>query len=1236
MTAIDPGSPTDEDTGDEMNQSHKGRSPSLSPSPSSRSAHKLPQASKHVSFRMTRKRPLEDSDGSENPKKLTKALKGKQISKAFTSSRTAQSEFKRPAREMAPSFRADADEPPSSANTSFNTTTFSSQETANTVATSFTSNNSDVNVYEKYISKPRLSRTSSTTMGSLNDDDLLQAATQSDRVPDYRLFEQDIQRDLNESFSQGSSGQTRSTFGSVDEDGLLNASFEVENAQLVSDPTPCVKAPEPEVPTKMSYDIRDIPKQNLFVEDDPKVSGGLPYYILFICLRIALESDVSLQTITNLVSQPNIYSNRDEFWKRINAYLRSVSKPAIEPRDPDRLWQAEKRRFDGYTFKGNLTINAKQNGPVMCLKLSPVLADRSCRLQRMFGSDRFLYLDLPKFDVGKTGRFDKKQMQQIRKQLIEWLKEEHSFLGRKWRAFHIDTLKKGKGTRRSDAMHDKRIVLFATQGIGIEEPCTIHRMLNKFLPLALNRDQPICKAFARIDLGLSRTIPTLVFSPEQIEFVHDKLSTDDLEDTQFDDRKLDWPTPPEGTVMDDGCCVISVGAAIEIWRLIKEATGAHAPMPSAFQGRIGGAKGLWIISAEPFTKDPYHLGRWIKINKSQRKFNPPNDNSVHHRTFEVSNYSLPPSPSELHTSFIPILEDRGVPKSVISDFVRNCLEKESMELLEIIRDPARVYHWVYQNGAKTKPGEDASWQGGQPITLEEIIQHLLQSGFETLKCRYLAQCLMRFIEGKQMFQEAKLRISLPPSTFVYGVPDPFGVLKPGEIHLQFSTQESFMEKMTDETYLLPRETEVLVARQPACRPSDIQKVRKIVHPALSHLVDVAVFPSIGRYPLAGKLQGGDYDGDIVWICWEPTLVQPFSNAPAPIESPDPLVHGISTMAKKMMEIIDKQDPENVDIFLREAFAFRDYPSFLGQVIILAEKQAYKENRIWSPVLSWLYNMHDLLVDASKQGYILTLENYNRFVRQKCKNPKQPAYKRAIEDCTNAKGPSDMETRRKKDYRPNLNNILDYLYFTVVRFQNFKTMDQVMKILPPVDELDEALVTPVNYFKEKPHDIFKQEYAALRAKFDPIRAIWNRGWHQKNNTSSGSYAFIDECRRKFLAIAPENPDHPRMEPYLERCFPWQPCGWDSIKASALYEMYQLPLGKPSFIFSVAGEDLCRIKASSCPGTRYIVLSIRANLKPKPVKGLVQYAADGADADDVYDDDGYDDDDFHSALEDPVLG
>ena len=40
-------------------------------------------------------------------------------------------------------------------------------------------------------------------------------------------------------------------------------------------------------------------------------------------------------------------------------------------------------------------------------------------------------------------------------------------------------------------------------------------------------------------------------------------------------------------------------------------------------------------------------------------------------------------------------------------------------------------------------------------------------------------------------------------------------------------------------------------------------MRAVYKSELGHLSDVVVFPSKGSYPLAAKLQGGDYDGDTV-------------------------------------------------------------------------------------------------------------------------------------------------------------------------------------------------------------------------------------------------------------------------------------------------------------------------------------------------------------------------------------
>ncbi|RAR14531.1 rna-directed rna polymerase 2 [Stemphylium lycopersici] len=1250
-TAIDAGSPTDEDTGDEMNKYFEARSPS--PSPSSRSANTLLKASNNVSLHMTRKRASENPDNSGNPSKLTKVLKGKQSVKAVTSSENTKLQFKKPTLEMAPSFHTDPYET-SPTNTPFNDTTFSSQQTVDTTKTSFTSYSAGADACGEGLPRPKLARTSYATIGSLDDYDLIGAGTHS-RIScsNYGVFEQDIQRDLNENFSQESSGRSRSTFGSVDEDDLLHKSFEVENEenQLAKKPpfvskdrrqldTPVATSislsstTKPHVqagsatqsPSKMTHDIRNIPFQNLFSPTLPDSLKNIPYPVLFACQRVALESDVALEKIALSAATRSLPANSEAFWDSIDGYLRKANKPTVRMRDTNRFWQAEKQHFDGFTFKGKIVLSPKQTGPIMCLNSLAIQADRSCRLERMFGSDRFLYLDFPKFEASKSIRQNMAEMQQIQTQFQEWLQGEHSFLGRKWRPFHIENLKRSKISRRGEGEHDKRIVLFATEGLCMEHPYTVGQMLNKFLPLDTNQHQGFCKASARIELGLSRTIPALLFEREQIDRVDDKRATTDVENTEFNDSALYWQPIPNGTVMDDGCCIISVGAALSIWKAYKEATGVTGPLPSAFQGRIGGAKGLWMISAESYTKDPYHLKPWIKINDSQWKFDPPSCQPHHHRTFEVSNYSSAPSRSELHIAFIPILVDRGVPKSIIASLIHQCLESERKKLLDLLSDPVKVHEWVHRNGTKTATGIEMGWQAGLPVSLEEKIQFLIESGFHPLKDAFLAKSLEHFIQMKQIYQEAKLRIPLAKSTFLYGIADPVGVLRPGEIHVQFST--SFVDETTDEKYLCLRDMEALVARQPACRRSDIQRVRTVVHPALSHLVDVAVFPSRGRYPLAGKLQGGDYDGDLFWICWESALVQPFSNAPAPVQPTEPSQYHIETRTEKVRDLVDPANPENVDNFLRRAFEFRSNPSLLGLVTTFTDKQAYHENCIYSELLEQLYDRHDLLVDASKQGYFYPREEFDRFVRSLGKPPAKPAYKEAMEDCKKAKGSVAIKNCRMRRYRYNRNNTLDYLYFDVVRAHNIETMRQVKSALSQATEVDDTLRYPIERLPKKSSEMIKQEMVSLVKKLDKLHHTWGAGWNSKQKTTELPNALIEACYKQYLAIQPDHPDDPNIKPWVEPYLRPGACLWDTIKASALYSKFA-KTEKYNFVFTMAGSELAKLKANSFDKTRSIVLPLRANLKPKPIKALVQHD----DNDD--DDDDEDEVDFECALEDPLL-
>jgi hypothetical protein len=394
------------------------------------------------------------------------------------------------------------------------------------------------------------------------------------------------------------------------------------------------------------------------------------------------------------------------------------------------------------------------------------------------------------------------------------------------------------------------------------------------------------------------------------------------------------------------------------------------------------------------------------------------------------------------------------------------------------------------------------------------------------------------------------------------------------------------------------------------------------------LVDVVVFPCKGQYPLAGKLQGGDYDGDMFWVCWETTLVEPFMNAPAPVQSPDPAQYGIKTRTERLKDIMDTGNPEGVDSFLRKAFEFRSNPSLLGLVTTFGEKQAYSENCIHSPKLEQLYDMHDLLVDASKQGYVFAQADFDQWVRRVRIQPKQQVYKTAMEDCAKTKESTEVEKIRKQPYKYRPEHVLDYLYFEVVRAHNIETMVQLKSVLSKATQKDEALLYPSKYLREKESKTIDKELLSLTKKLKEIKRTWNAGVHSDVSTNEHFSTLVDTCYEQYRTIQPENPGHADMRPLVDEYLRPGACLWDTVKASILYETFHYS-SQSIFVLTIAGRELATVKANSSENSRAIVSSIRANMKPKPIKAPIQYD----DEDDEDDDD--DDDFFETALEEVVL-
>jgi hypothetical protein len=227
------------------------------------------------------------------------------------------------------------------------------------------------------------------------------------------------------------------------------------------------------------------------------------------------------------------FSNYDNLWTylRNNHALRGRDFPE---KSDGKAWNASfgtfQDGFQGVVLSAKLKFNNIPDGPFFRLQLQPLKVERSHRLGRRFGPDRFLELSLPSLtgrklpklfkDAEQAGRGDS-----CRKVVAEWLsRRQHVFLGITWGAFCVkDSISKKKKTKFEIAVVEDIdnstkfcAYLFATDGLGFQtskaipqkgEPVHRHTkmsvpaMLNWLIPFDQNKQQKSLKLFSRIALG---------------------------------------------------------------------------------------------------------------------------------------------------------------------------------------------------------------------------------------------------------------------------------------------------------------------------------------------------------------------------------------------------------------------------------------------------------------------------------------------------------------------------------------------------------------------------------------------------------------------------------------------------------------------------------------------------------------------------------------------------------------
>jgi hypothetical protein len=626
--------------------------------------------------------------------------------------------------------------------------------------------------------------------------------------------------------------------------------------------------------------------------------------------------------------------------------------------------------------------------------------------------------------------------------------------------------------------------------------------------------------------------------------------------------------------MNDGCGRLSREMAMSI----RDELGL-VNLPSAYQGRIGGAKGLWLID---IAKDAME-GHWMEVYPSQTKWR--RDTSIEatsvddpaHRIFEVLDYSRPCKPATLNAQLIPLLESReiirGVTRKAISNLLAKGMRFEVDELRVALKNPERLRIWVqstYPSIREKIQTESVPYIGRFPQCTEEQINLLLDSGFQPNQLRYIQDGARKLLVKKLAILREKLHIAVPKSTNAFIGVDFGGYLKNDEVHLAFS--RLFMDEHTGESISCLDGRDILVARAPAHLPSDVQRVKARFVPELMAIKDVALFSVKGESPLAGKLSGGDYDGDRCWICWDEDLVNNFENLSVP-EKQNFIKEGYLTKDADTYADILSADSDPVTSFLRRSFVFNTQPNLLGECTNYKNEICRSGFPLESPETLRLCTLIGELVDGPKQGTALSREAWSRMKRE-------------------------IETARRE--RPRTYSSTEHIIAYLERVAK-DAIDGVLTEFKDISDdcysYDKDLCVIAQKFKETAH--MSEQAKLILSKFkEDIHVIldkWFQRSAQKNlgKSVNGFQDYVRVCSSmwqdiKPAVLEPETglvPDPWESNPYYSR--------WSLLKVSLTFQLYH---GTRDFPWWMCGQQLCFLKAITTGRFNAVSKQMYGILKP----------------------------------------
>ncbi|RDL40876.1 uncharacterized protein BP5553_00855 [Venustampulla echinocandica] len=906
--------------------------------------------------------------------------------------------------------------------------------------------------------------------------------------------------------------------------------------------------------------------------------------IVYEITRIFLHAEVPILNVE--FSSDDHLNDYDALWQFLKSHPMLKDRPFPE-RSSKEAWEAAATGYRkgglGVVLGGSLEFNESAAGPLFQLRLKPLQLELSHRVGRRLGNDRFLEIDMPHL----TGRGLPKLLQDLgvrgQDAVFQWLVDTpHSLFSRCWNPFFCKPAdrktkkaqKTSKKIFKTDSELAHRVYFFAVSGTGLETEISIRSLLNK-------------------TTALSRNSATVTLELSQIRYRHD---------IEYNNE-----------VMTDGAGRISWALALKVMEIL----GLAYP-PSGFQGRIGEAKGFWSVDHSDRSGQS-----WIEVYDSQCKWARTKSKRLDHddyhesnRTFEVLQCSGPLKSANLNDQFLPLLmenaPDKGFMKKALNKLLEQALDRDLENLRCSLQSGPALRKWISEknpNQSQRLKSGCVGYRAGFPIGRDEQLIMMLDSGFDTTKLTYAMELTRSLFRDKCEDLKNRLSITIGQSTYAYMVPDFQGVLEPNEVFIDFS---SFTDEISGFSGVMLHGQEILVARSPAHFVSDIQKVKAVAKAELMGLKDVIVFPTKGNPSLAAKLSGGDYDGDRAWICWEPDIVNNFTNADKLVEHPL-VAEGYVHQDKTKYEDLIKDHENPVSYFLRKSMAFNMQQSMLGICTSWKEKICYHQGSVATREANIISSLLSLLVDQAKQGYIFSDDDWTRLKEALIKvKPFEPEYK-----------------KEKPYFRKDPTHILDYLMDRTYKKVD-KCLEEFAKSVPKnISHWDDDLVAYYLWAKQESttNGEWKPLLSRLETDLSALKAPWSTKFKRSPLLEEIGVDWVPTLLEFFDRYREIQPTEGALgRTLLGGCGAEDLSPWVLLKASALFASYPRTYVS-TFVWWMAGKQLAHLKALRRSGNapHTVIPSMYVVYKPNNsyVKQLECQNGKGsvrmADMEDVTDDD-----------------